>query len=229
MRDAHQEAGPISHDEAAEIALAYIDKAFGNKEKPGRRVLHCIPANPKTDTDLRLMAYIAQQRAKDKPKCACCGCTERNETNTWFTCDCKWENYTDSECLKHPGKLARVQRDVEAYQAGWGAMIERLASALGHEQRLLFDTATRAIPFLREAWRANDGAEGESVRLICKAFEHALAHIHAIEQGAVASIPTTEEEVAAAECPCGAVAVCGQARGVPRCESCFLTGCLREK
>jgi hypothetical protein len=66
MRNAHDEAteaGPISHDEAESIALAYIDHAFGNPEKPGRRVKHCIPADPRSDTDIRLMAYIKQQRA----------------------------------------------------------------------------------------------------------------------------------------------------------------------
>lgn len=62
-RNIHEEAGPISHDEAESIAMAYIDKAFGNPEKPGRRVRHCIPANPREDTDIRLMAYIKQQRA----------------------------------------------------------------------------------------------------------------------------------------------------------------------
>lgn len=65
-RDPYTEAGPISHDEATELALAYIDKAFNNPPHPsGRRVLHSIPANPRTDSDLRLMAYIRQQRAKD--------------------------------------------------------------------------------------------------------------------------------------------------------------------
>lgn len=29
MRNAHEEAGPISHDEAEQIAMAYIDHSFG--------------------------------------------------------------------------------------------------------------------------------------------------------------------------------------------------------
>jgi hypothetical protein len=56
------ETGEVSHDEAEQIALAYVDHAFGNPEKPGRRIRHCIPANPREDTDIRLMAYIKQQR-----------------------------------------------------------------------------------------------------------------------------------------------------------------------
>lgn len=43
MRNAHEEAGPISHDEAEQIAMAYIDHSFGNPEKPGRRIQHRIP------------------------------------------------------------------------------------------------------------------------------------------------------------------------------------------
>lgn len=59
------EAQVISHEEAEQIALAYIDKAFNNPEKPERRLRHSIPANPREDTDLRLMAYIKQQRTRE--------------------------------------------------------------------------------------------------------------------------------------------------------------------
>ncbi len=74
---------PISHDEARTIAQMYIDAAFGNRGKP--RPLHSIPANARTDSDIRLMDYIAQQEAKDAPlskpspqgeietRCAHCG------------------------------------------------------------------------------------------------------------------------------------------------------------
>jgi hypothetical protein len=31
-----------------------------------------------------------------------------------------------------------------------------------------------AIDFMREAWRSNDGAEGESVKLVCAALEKLL-------------------------------------------------------
>jgi hypothetical protein len=52
--------GPVSHDEAQEIALRFVDGHFGNdNERP--RV--SIPANPRRDDDLRLLAYIEQQRA----------------------------------------------------------------------------------------------------------------------------------------------------------------------
>lgn len=54
----------VTHDEAEQLALACIDKVYGNPEKPGRRWRASIPANPREDTDLRLMAYIRQQRAK---------------------------------------------------------------------------------------------------------------------------------------------------------------------
>jgi hypothetical protein len=62
MSEGKPEAGEMTHDEAEQIALAYIDKAFNNPEKLGRRIRHSIPANPREDTDLRLMAYIEQQR-----------------------------------------------------------------------------------------------------------------------------------------------------------------------
>jgi hypothetical protein len=59
------ECGLVSHKEAKNIAQAYIDVAFKNPEKPGRRVTHSIPACPRRDTDIRLMAYIGQQEERD--------------------------------------------------------------------------------------------------------------------------------------------------------------------
>lgn len=61
-----EQCGPISHDEANNIAMGYIDHCFGNKEKPERRITHSIPANPRRDSDLRLTAYIDQQRERDE-------------------------------------------------------------------------------------------------------------------------------------------------------------------
>jgi hypothetical protein len=66
-RDIDAEIGTVTHEEAEQLALAYIDKAFNNPEKPGRRVRHSIPANPREDSDLRLMAYIRQRRAAEAP------------------------------------------------------------------------------------------------------------------------------------------------------------------
>lgn len=57
--------GPVSHDEAERIAMGYIDHAFGNPEKYERRVTHSIPANHARDSDLRLTAYIEQQRQRE--------------------------------------------------------------------------------------------------------------------------------------------------------------------
>ena len=81
-----ERCGEITHDEAHELALSYIDHAFGNdkrpgyyEERPGRRVTHSIPANPRRDTDLRLCSYIRQQKLRgelvasqlrDAEKCA---------------------------------------------------------------------------------------------------------------------------------------------------------------
>ena len=52
----------VTHDEAEQLALCLIDRAFNNAEKPQRRFRASIPANPREDTDLRLMAYIKQRR-----------------------------------------------------------------------------------------------------------------------------------------------------------------------
>lgn len=56
---------PITHDEAAKLALTFINHFFNN---PGRdKPQASIPADPSRDTDIRLMAYIRQQKAKDQP------------------------------------------------------------------------------------------------------------------------------------------------------------------
>jgi hypothetical protein len=66
VRNTSKETGPITHDEAEQLALACIDAAFGNAPlADGRRFRASIPVDPRTDTDIRLMAYIKQQRAKD--------------------------------------------------------------------------------------------------------------------------------------------------------------------
>lgn len=62
--DLDERIGIVTHDEAAQLALTLIDKAFGNPEKPGRRWQASIPADPRRDTDIRMMAYIWQQKAK---------------------------------------------------------------------------------------------------------------------------------------------------------------------
>lgn len=41
------------------------------------------------------------------PRCSCCKTTRRNETDTWFDCDCTWSvmfNVRSSKCDKHGGK-----------------------------------------------------------------------------------------------------------------------------
>lgn len=54
----------ISHDEAEVIALRFINQHFDNA---GERPRASIPANPKRDDDLRLMAYIRQQKWRNSP------------------------------------------------------------------------------------------------------------------------------------------------------------------
>lgn len=86
-----EECGPVSHDEADKIAQRFVDGAFRNHGKEGPHFE--IPANPKRDDDLRLSAYIEQQRQRDSeiaalraeleaakarlpvelPKCPACG------------------------------------------------------------------------------------------------------------------------------------------------------------
>ncbi len=55
--------GMVSHDEAEQILQRFIDKAFGNR---GERPRFSIPANHRYDDDLRLGAYIDQQRAREE-------------------------------------------------------------------------------------------------------------------------------------------------------------------
>jgi hypothetical protein len=82
----HELCGPVSHEEAREIAMRYINQSFRNEGKP--RPLHSIPANPRTDSDLRLCAYIEQQRLKEAPRetppCPLCDSTEHSA----YSCDC---------------------------------------------------------------------------------------------------------------------------------------------
>jgi hypothetical protein len=54
---------PIAHDEAKAIALKFINQHFNNPDRERPRA--SIPADPKRDDDLRLMAYIRQQEARE--------------------------------------------------------------------------------------------------------------------------------------------------------------------
>lgn len=57
----------ITHEEAAEIAQRFIDRHFGNKDGNERDIYPriSIPARPRRDDDIRLLAYIEQQEARD--------------------------------------------------------------------------------------------------------------------------------------------------------------------
>jgi hypothetical protein len=66
MRNLDEEIGTITHEEAEQLALVMIDKCFNNPEKPGRRWQASIPVSAQ-DTDVRLMAYIKQQKARGIP------------------------------------------------------------------------------------------------------------------------------------------------------------------
>ena len=64
MRTEHEAAGPISHDEAQEILSRFNSSHWHHSRPTGREVArYSIPANPLRDDDIRLGAYIAQQRA----------------------------------------------------------------------------------------------------------------------------------------------------------------------
>lgn len=79
-------AGRISHDEARQMVSRFINSHFNN---PGEKARASIPARPNYDDDLRLIAYIQQQRERDKkfaafadengePKSHCINC------GTWW-------------------------------------------------------------------------------------------------------------------------------------------------
>jgi hypothetical protein len=51
--------GPVSFDEARQIAQRFIDGHFNNAAEHARM---SIPADPRRDDDLRLIAFIRQQR-----------------------------------------------------------------------------------------------------------------------------------------------------------------------
>lgn len=55
-------AGRISHDEARQMLSRFINSHFNN---PGEKARASIPARPKYDDDLRMIAYINQQRERD--------------------------------------------------------------------------------------------------------------------------------------------------------------------
>lgn len=64
MADRVRTRAVVTHDEAHAIAQRFIDGHFGNAgEHPRVR----IPADAEHDDDLRLMDYIEQQRALEKP------------------------------------------------------------------------------------------------------------------------------------------------------------------
>lgn len=55
--------GPVTPEEALQIAQRFIDKAFGNTSKPMPRF--SIPVSPQDD-DVRLIAYIHQSATPPK-------------------------------------------------------------------------------------------------------------------------------------------------------------------
>lgn len=61
----------VTHGEAERIAQAYIDHAFRNDQRDvfvGMRIRHSIPADEERDTDIRLHAYIQQQKEAEKSR-----------------------------------------------------------------------------------------------------------------------------------------------------------------
>ena len=55
--------GQVSHDEARAILSRFVNSHFKN---PGEHARASIPADPKRDDDLRLAAYIAQRRDRER-------------------------------------------------------------------------------------------------------------------------------------------------------------------
>lgn len=62
LKEDSDACGPVSHVEAFDHLLRFKNKAFGCS---GDTPILCIPANPRTDSDLRLGAYIYQCWERD--------------------------------------------------------------------------------------------------------------------------------------------------------------------
>lgn len=61
-----EKIGKVSHEEAEAAVDRMIASHFNRPDKEHMRA--SIPANPKRDDDLRMLAYIEQQRQKDIPE-----------------------------------------------------------------------------------------------------------------------------------------------------------------
>lgn len=119
----------VSHEEAERIALAYIDKAFNNPEKPDRRVRHSIPANPREDTDLRLMAYIKQQRETEADT------VSRAEHEAALEADTA-KREVDEEVINH------LQAQLTSQQAEHERVVDALSSQLQGKDDAIADLRT---------------------------------------------------------------------------------------
>ncbi len=70
--------GAVSHDEADEMVTRFIASHFnGRMGSSGEHARITIPADPKRDDDLRLSAYIEQQRAAERSTAALREAAER--------------------------------------------------------------------------------------------------------------------------------------------------------
>lgn len=64
--------GPVSHDEADEMVTRFVASHFnGRMGSTGEHARITIPADPKRDDDLRMSAYVEQQREAERQRLAC--------------------------------------------------------------------------------------------------------------------------------------------------------------
>lgn len=69
MSDTLDKTGPVTHEEAKQIASRYNASHWYPNGKPGeQRARYTIPADPMRDDDIRLSAYIEQNKRRERQR-----------------------------------------------------------------------------------------------------------------------------------------------------------------
>lgn len=121
LKEASDACGPVSHVEAFDHLLRFKNKAF---RCSGGTPILCIPANPRTDSDLRLGAYIYQCWERD-PADELARLRAENERlrralETWHKDDTAPEGATVSTEIDIAKLKAECEEEIrQARREGW--------------------------------------------------------------------------------------------------------------